>query len=221
MAKVAARSPAAAADIRSGNVVKVVDGRTIIGRCEFEFSLVDHKAGDVLHMELLRGGQPVEASLKLGARPKPDGAVLLREKFGLAAEPLTKAMANAALLRVDRGVRITGVASGPPYNRIKSPPLPGDILARVNDMRPRDMDHLGMLLDRLKVGDPIHFVFLRFNTKDRVATRIEHDAHSFQARRKLGIGDRDSPPLTVSPSLPCRLAPHLFLVFLLCRMFRV
>ena len=136
MAEVAARSPAAAADIRSGDVVKVVDGRTIIGRCEFEFSLVDHKAGDVLHMELLRGGQPVEASLKLGARPKPDGAVLLREKFGLAAEPLTKAMANAALLRVDRGVRITGVASGPPYNRIKSPPLPGDILARVNDIAP-------------------------------------------------------------------------------------
>ncbi len=123
----------------------------------------------MLHLELLRDDRPVSTSLTLGARPKPDGAALLRERFGLAAMPLSKAKAAATALRVERGVVITAVAAGV-YGKLQNPPQPGDVLARINNIRPRDLDQVGLLLDRLKPGDTVHFVFLRM--KDRVATRV-------------------------------------------------
>jgi hypothetical protein len=49
--------------------------------------------------------------------------------------------------------------------------LPGDVLARINNIRPRDLDHVGFLLDRIKPGEPVHFVFLR--VKDHVPTRVD------------------------------------------------
>ena len=45
------------------------------------------------------------------------------------------------------------------------------MLARINSIRPRDLDHVGLLLDRVKPGEPVHFVLLRM--KDHVATRID------------------------------------------------
>ena len=35
------------------------------------------------------------------------------------------------------------------------------------------MDHLGLLLDRIKPGDTVHFVFLHINPKDRTASRVD------------------------------------------------
>jgi S1-C subfamily serine protease len=84
--------------------------------------------------------------------------------------PLSKAKAAATSLRVERGVVITAVAAGV-YGRLQNPPQSGDVLARINNIRPRDLDHIGLLLDRLKPGDTVHFVFLRM--KDRVATRVD------------------------------------------------
>ena len=49
--------------------------------------------------------------------------------------------------------------------------MPGDVLARINDIRPRDLDQVGMLLDRVKPGEPIHLVLLRM--KDHEASRVD------------------------------------------------
>ena len=112
VADVAANSPAASAGIHAGDVIKVVDGRTIFGRCEYCLSLAGHRAGDSLQMELLRGDRSVEATLVLDPRSKPNGEAILKQRFGLAAEPLSEEKAYATRLRVHRGVVITGVAPG-------------------------------------------------------------------------------------------------------------
>ena len=147
-----------------------MDGRTIFGRCEYYLSLAGHKAGDTLQIELLRGDRSLEATLVLDPRSKPNGATILRQRFGLAAEPLREEKAYATRLRVHRGVVITGVAPGA-YSRLKNPPMPGDVLARINNIRPRDLDQVGMLLDRVKPGEQIHFVLLRM--KDHEASRVD------------------------------------------------
>ncbi len=167
---VVANSPAAAAGIHLGDIIKVIDGKTIWGRCEYYLALVGHKAGDSLQIELLRGDRSVDATLILDPRSRPNGATILRQRFGLAAEPLTEAIAYKTRLRVHRGVVITAVQPGA-YSRLQKPPLPGDILARINDIRPRDLDQVGMLLDRVKAGEPIHMVLLRM--KDHEPERID------------------------------------------------
>ena len=57
------------------------------------------------------------------------------------------------------------------YSRLKNPPMPGDVSARINNIRPRDLDQVGMLLDQVKPGGQIHFVLLRM--KDHEASRVD------------------------------------------------
>ena len=134
-------------------------------------ALIGRKPGESLELDLERRDQTIHASLTLAGRPKPDGALLLRQRYGLTAAPLSEAKAQETSLRVHRGVVITAVVAGAPYNKLQTPPLPGDVLARINSIRPRDLDQVGLLLDAVKPGEPVHFVLLRM--KDRVATRID------------------------------------------------
>lgn len=90
--------------------------------------------------------------------------------MGLAAAPLDIAQARAMALRTDRGVRITAVEAGL-YEKTKNPPLPGDVLAQIDGIRPRDLDHAGLLLDRLKPRRTIRIVLLRL--RGDVATRVD------------------------------------------------
>ena len=160
---VAANSPAAAAGIRPGDVIAKLDGRPIDGRSDFCFALVGRKPQDAIKLELHRGDKPREVSLALAARPKPDAKALLKAKYGLTAIPLDDAKAQAHLLRVRRGVVITEVAKGPPWNydKLQTPPMPGDVLARIDGIRPRDLDHIGLLLERVKPGQTVKMVLLR------------------------------------------------------------
>jgi len=168
--------PAASAGFRPGDVVTTVDGRSVAGRSDFHLALIGRKPGEILKLQVLRGAAgsqgttTIAMTLTLAARSKPDGAALLKARFGMTAVPLDAARAKAAGLRVQRGVLITEIARGL-YDNLKDPPLPGDILARINSFRPRDLDHVGLLLDRVKSGEAVRMVLLR--RRENVVTRID------------------------------------------------
>jgi serine protease Do len=164
-------SPAAALGVQPGDVLSRVDDKPVADCADLQLALLGRKPGDSLKVELLRNEKPLRGTLTLGARPKPDGAALLEQRYGLKAVPLSAQKAQAIALRVNRGVVIAAVASGPPYDTLKAPPLPGDVLARINDIRPRNLEHVGLLLERIKPGEPARFVMLRM--KDHVATRVD------------------------------------------------
>jgi serine protease Do len=166
-------SPAAIAGIQQGDVLTKVDLRPLAGRLDWCFELLGRKPGESLKLDFSRGGAPMHTTLVLGNRPKPDGAALLKARYGLTAVPLDKAKADATSLRVRRGVVITEVAKGPPWNydKLQSPPLPGDVLARIDSIRPRGLDHVGLLLDRIPPKHQVVMVLLR-KTGDTV-TRVD------------------------------------------------
>jgi serine protease Do len=170
---VAADSPAAKAGIQPGDVLTKVDFRPLENRLDWCFSLLGRKPRESLKLDFSRDGAPMHTTLVLGERPKPDGAALLKTQYGLTAVPLDEAKANATSLRVRRGAVITEVAKGPPWNydKLQSPPLPGDVLARINSIRPRDLDHVGLLLDRIPSKRRVVMVLLR-KTGDTV-TRVD------------------------------------------------
>jgi serine protease Do len=164
-------SPAAAACLQHGDILARLDDKPVDDRCDFCLALLGRKPGETLKLELRRQEKLLRGSLVLGARPKPDGAALLQQRYGLTAVPLDAEKAHATAMRVNRGVVITAVNPAAPYTKLQTPPQPGDVLARINDIRPRDLDHVGQLLDRLKPGDTVHFVLLRM--KDHVAMRVD------------------------------------------------
>ena len=73
-------------------------------------------------------------------------------------------------LRDPRGLAITEVNQGY-YQNVVHPPAPGDVLARVNRIRPRDFNHLGLILEKIPAGQRIPMVVLRH--RDNLATRID------------------------------------------------
>lgn len=170
LASVQPDSPAAQAGLRPGDLLVRLAGRPLPTAAEYHLALLDHQAGDSLAIELLRERQPVSATLTLGSRPKPDGVALLRTKLGLTAAPLDEERAKTMLLRVHRGVVITDVDAHF-YANVEHPPAPGDVLARIGALRPRDLDHVGLILENVRSGQTVPLVLLRH--KDNVATRID------------------------------------------------
>jgi serine protease Do len=180
VASVAPESPAAAAGIRPGDVPAKLDGKPLAGRLEYCFALLGHKAKDTLKLDLMRGDKPMAVSLVLAARPKPDGAAILKAKYGLTAIPLDDAKAKETALRIRRGVVISEVVKGKPweYDKLQTPPLPGDVLARIDGIRPRDMDHVGQILDRARPGQIVNMVLLRRGGEK--VTRVDMDVKTPQ-----------------------------------------
>ncbi len=170
---VVAGSPAVTAGLRPRDVLTKLDGQPLAARLDWCFALLGRKPHDSLALDFTRGGVAMHASLVLGERPKPDGAAILKTRYGLTAIPLDKAKAEATSLRVRRGVVITEVAKGPPWNyeTLLTPPLPGDVLAKIDSIRPRDLDHVGLLLDRIPPKRKVVMVLLR-KTGDTV-TRVD------------------------------------------------
>lgn len=168
--EVAAGSPAAAAGVSPGEVIVQLDAARIATAADFQLALVGRKPGEKLKLKLLDGGRPRDVWVVLGRRRKPDAAAMLKRKLGLAAVPLDATKARAMALRVNSGVVITAAAAEL-YKPLKRPPLPGDVLGRINGIRPRDLDHVGLLLQRLEPPQPAHIVLLRL--RGDVATRID------------------------------------------------
>jgi len=100
----------------------------------------DVKAGDESFGEALRG--------------LTERQVVLRHH---ESTPLDNEKARAMSLRVPRGVVITSVDAAH-YEGVEHPPAPGDVLARIAHVRPRDLDHLGLLPARLKPGPRVPLV---------------------------------------------------------------
>jgi serine protease Do len=163
-------SPAARAGIQAGDLVVELGGKPTPTALDFHLALVGRKADETLTLGLVRGGKRLDVSLTLERRSKPDGAALLREKLGLAAVPLDDQKAKALSLRVPRGVVITA-ADSKLFEKLDQQPCTGDVLARINKIRPRDLDHLGLILDRVEPSQKVSMVLLR--RRDKTLTRID------------------------------------------------
>jgi membrane-associated protease RseP (regulator of RpoE activity) len=163
-------SPAARADMRAGDVIVKLGARPVPTVADFHMALIGRRAGETLPVEFLRGQQTLAASLAPDRRPKPDGAALLRKKLGLVAAPLAEDEVKSKSLRSPRALAITAVEPGY-YASVEHPPEPGDVLARIRKIRPRDLDHAGLILDDLEPGQRVPMVVLRH--RDGKATRID------------------------------------------------
>jgi len=170
VAEVLPDSPAARAGIQADDLVVKLADNPVPTVLDFHLALIGRKPGQTLAVEMLRRQQPVTLSLTLEARPKPDGAALLEEKLGLTAAPLDHEKVEAMGLRVARGVVVTAVDPDR-YQRVEHPPAVGDVLARINHIRPRDFDHLGLILEKIEPGQQVPVVLLR--RQNDTSTRID------------------------------------------------
>jgi serine protease Do len=167
---VEANSAAAKAGIRPGDVIDSLGDGAVPSAAEFHLALIGRTPDEPLSVGLLRDGKPLALKLTPGRRPKPDAAALLHKKLGLTAAPLDHKTAQAMILQVERGVIVTAVDSWF-YANLQHKPAPGDVLARIANIRPRDLDQLALILERMRPGQSVPLVLLRYH--DSVASRID------------------------------------------------
>ncbi len=163
-------SAAAKTGIRPGDVIDRLGDCPVPSTAEFHLALVGRKPDEPLPIEVLRDGKPLALKLTPRRRPKPDAAALLRKKLGLGAAPLDHKTAQTMILQVERGVIVTAVDSWF-YASLQHKPAPGNVLARIADIRPRDLDQLALILEKMRPGQSVPLVLLRYH--DGVASRID------------------------------------------------
>jgi serine protease Do len=163
-------SPAAKAGLRRGDVITQLADRAIPASLDFHLALVGRKADETFAVELTRDGKRQRTSLTPSARPKLDPQAVLQQKLGVEGVPLEPAQAKAMQLRTGRGVVLTSVEPTL-YGKVEHPPKPGDVLARIGPIRPRNPEHAAELVENLQPGQAVDLVFLR--RKENTATRID------------------------------------------------
>ena len=167
---VEAKSAAAQSGIRPGDVISKLGDDPVPSAAEFHLALIGRKPDEPLPIEIFRDGKLQALKLTPGRRPKPDATALLRKKLGLTAAPLDRATAQTMILQVERGVIVTAVDSWF-YANLQHKPAPGDVLARIAGIRPRDLDQLALILEKMRPGQSVPLVLLRY--RDSVASRID------------------------------------------------
>ena len=164
-------SPAALAGLQSGDVLTLVNNQVLGSSVDYHVALIGTQPGQVLDIEGLRNDRPFAASFKLATRPKPNGAGLLIERFGLTVEPLEPRMTKALAIRGLRGLTVIHVEPNSPA--ADSGIQRGDIVVQVGRYQTDNLDDVGEMLERVKPGQPVRLTLLR--VAGRVIYRLSAD----------------------------------------------
>ena len=163
-------SPAAKASVQVGDVIIGLNGRKIAGEIDFHIGLVGAKPGQKLPLLVQRGERTkvdYAADLVLGERPRPDGAKVLRAKFGIEAELLDARLAKSLGFTKPVGLQVNAVDKGSPAE--KTGLIRGDIIIQLGRHTPASLDDIGELLEPLKAGERVMISVLRI--EGRAMTR--------------------------------------------------
>jgi serine protease Do len=158
-------SPAAKANLAAGDRIESLDGRPAGDLIEFETSVLDRKVGDTVRLSVRRGEQAYETKVTLAAAPKPDGAKLALQHFGLHIQQLNHELAGSLKLSTDQGLLVAGVEPASPAE--KAGFRRSDVIVQVDRYPIEDLEMLGNLLAQVQKGDRALFYVVRGRTVAR------------------------------------------------------
>jgi serine protease Do len=159
---VRANTPAAAV-LKTGDVIVSLDGKPVAQIPDFVCGMTGAKADDKISLTVSRGGKRIKRSLKLAARPKPDGGKLAGKLFGLTLRKIDRKLAGELSLATSRGLVVVGVAAGSPAHRLGI--ALKDVIFQVGRIYVTDLDTLGVILEDVKPGDTIRLGGARGNVR--------------------------------------------------------
>ena len=161
VADVAPGSPASISGLRPGDVILTLDGKPMENGRQFQVGLYRHLVGDVIALEILRGGQTQQARVTMAERDDPlaglsaslDPRRHLVQRLGVLGIDMDQQV--AAILparRVRTGVVVATTVAGAIDSR-EGGLAPGDIVYSVNGQPVAGLTELRAALDALNVGD--------------------------------------------------------------------
>jgi serine protease Do len=165
-------SPAAAAGLKTGDVIVRSEQTRVVDRVDLERSLLDHKSGTKAELTIVRNGKTTKVSLMLSRRQAAETAELndsaqqTWQAIGLKLEvvrsqELEKRHGRQVLDHYRGGLRVTGVRDkGPAASHgIRN----GDVLVGLHEWETVNLDNVRWVLDHpeLRKFNPVKFYVLR------------------------------------------------------------
>ena len=142
-------SPAQQAGIRVADVILSIDGTSVASPAEFYSLLVTYTPGDVVHLNLLRGTDTLEKTLRLAALPENFALRYSRQVFGLVPG------------EGRGGVVVKEVEKGSPADRIGIEA--GDKIAEVDGVSVDSLTNYRDVLEERIGREPLRFLIVRGN----------------------------------------------------------
>ena len=157
-------SAAKQAGIQENDILLEIDGKPLGCMVDYESYAENFSAGKSMDWKIVRkvDGKKEEKTLKITPLPAPklDANALLWQKVGLKVRQIAENEASLCSLRVPKGFIIQQI--NPEYFKsLTHPPKVGDILAKFDNIRPENMEHLARLLNNLNKGEKTNLVVLR------------------------------------------------------------
>jgi serine protease Do len=158
------RGPAAKGGVQAGDVVVTLNGKPVESSGQLTRSVAVVPPGESVHMGILRKGEKLNVSFKVGQRP--DEESLARgeggseggaergnksPKLGVSLAPITPEIARQLGLSSPEGVVVAEVIDGGPAERagIRS----GDVILEINRQAVKKIEDVSAVVGKLKEGD--------------------------------------------------------------------
>jgi len=151
-------SPAAQAGLKSGDVITKVDNQEVKTFDTLVNTLVQHKPGDKVTVQVRREGKDQDVAVTLGQRPAPrPGAAPGRQTpfLGVETRELTPQAKDRLGVSVDQGAEVMGVVRGTPAT--KAGLQPGDVITNFNDKPINNPQELREAVRQAGVGKEVSF----------------------------------------------------------------
>lgn len=169
-------SPAARAGLSDGDIILSINDQPVHNLLDYYHQMLFFKPLQSIKIHVRRPSSQSEHTFQLiPSEPPPlDVDAIIRNQLKLDSDKITNEHISEFKLRIPRGVMITSVESSA-YAQLEHPPRKGDILARINGIRPRNREHLAAILNSTPPGTPFNLVFLRVvrHAKEPKFSRID------------------------------------------------
>jgi len=139
--------------LKKGDAIVSLNGKLVRQIPDFVCGMTQTKADQRISLTLRRDGKLIIKSLKLTARPKPDGKKLALKLFGLTLREIDRKLARDLSLSTSGGLVVVGVEAGSPAHRIGIDLK--DVIFQVERYYVTDFDTLGVILEEIKPGEAI------------------------------------------------------------------
>jgi S1-C subfamily serine protease len=167
--------------LKAGDRIVSLNGNPIRQIPDFVCGMTGAKADDRISLTVSRQGKRITKSIKLTARPKPDGAKLARELFGLTLRKIDRKLARELSLSSSRGLVVVGIEAGSPAQKLGIDLK--DIIFQIERFYVTDLDSLGVILEDVKPGATIRLGGARGYVRYWTAIKASRQQESSESER--------------------------------------
>jgi serine protease Do len=171
VADVVPDSPAAKAGVQAGDVLTRFDGKPVDSSSALPVLVSLTESGHDVNVEFWRNGKRDTKSIRLEARPNPDGAKAQVERssggFGLSLRQLTPELRQQLGVERSQGALVGEVAPGSAAARAGL--RPGDVVIEAQGKAVTGPAELASVLEKLASGQVVRLKVARGDSKSFIA----------------------------------------------------